>query len=122
MPPESTVNTSPGFSSHVMRFASGSLVSKIFGYARDAAMVAFFGADWLTDAYYAAFRVVNIFRRTVGEGSVNAAFVPALAAEKISGRGRGFFSAAWTMALGGSALLCLAALIFRRELVLLTAR
>lgn len=122
MPTESTLNPSPSFGSHVLRFASGSLVSKVFGYARDAAMVAFFGAGWLSDAYYAAFRVVSIFRRTVGEGSVNAAFVPALAAEKNAGRGREFFSAAWTLALGASSLLCLAAFLFRRELVLLTAR
>ena len=113
---------SPSFGSHVLRFASGSLVSKVFGYARDAAMVAFFGAGWLSDAYYAAFRVVNIFRRTVGEGSVNAAFVPALAAERNADRGREFFAAAWTLALGASALLCAAAFIFRRQLVLLTAR
>ncbi len=122
MPPESTLKASPSFGSHVLSFASGSLVSKVFGYARDAAMVAFFGAGWLSDAYYAAFRIVSLFRRTVGEGSVNAAFVPALASERNAGRGPEFFAAAWTLALGASALLCLAAFLFRRELVLLTAR
>lgn len=122
MTAESTAGGPRSFGGQVLRFASGSLVSKVFGYLRDAAMVAFFGAGWLSDAYYAAFRVVNIFRRTVGEGSVNAAFVPALAAERGAGRGPAFFASAWTLTLAAASALALLAFFFRKELVLLTAR
>lgn len=52
------------------------LVSRILGYARDALVAAAFGGGFLTDAFYAAFRIPNLLRRLLGEGPLTSAFVP----------------------------------------------
>ncbi len=103
--------------------AAAGLITKVLGYARDALLVAFFGGGALADAYYAAFRLMNVFRRTVGEGALNAVFIPLFEKEKTRGQaaGRAFFSSCWTVIFSGSALLCAAGIIFRRELVTLAA-
>jgi putative peptidoglycan lipid II flippase len=120
----------PGTESHDRAFARGmtglagaGLITKALGYARDALFVAFFGGGALADAYYAAFRLVNVFRRTVGEGSLNAVFIPLLEKEK-AGKGPAagvFFSSAWTFIFCLSSAISLAGIIFRRELVTLAA-
>jgi putative peptidoglycan lipid II flippase len=99
------------------------LLTKILGYARDAMLVAVFGGGALTDAYYAAFRILNLFRRTVGEGAINAGFIPALEREKAVSAGHGlrFFSAAWTLIFFASLALALLGVVFREELVRLTS-
>jgi len=103
--------------------AGAGLITKVLGYARDALFVAFFGGGALADAYYAAFRLMNVFRRTVGEGALNAVFIPLLEKEKRLGKDAGhkFFSSFWTLLFAGSVLLCAGGILFRRELVLLTA-
>jgi putative peptidoglycan lipid II flippase len=55
------------------------LASRITGLARDMLFVAFFGVSALTDAFYVAFRIPNLFRRVFGEGAFSQAFVPVLA-------------------------------------------
>ncbi|MEI7482213.1 MAG: murein biosynthesis integral membrane protein MurJ [Elusimicrobiota bacterium] len=99
------------------------LTTKVLGYARDAMLVAVFGGGALTDAYYAAFRILNLFRRTVGEGAVNAGFIPALEKEKAVSREHGvkFFSAAWTLVFFLSLALAALGVVFREELVKLTS-
>lgn len=57
-------------------FGSATLISRILGYARDAAVAAYFGGGYQTDAFYAAFKVPNLLRRFLGEGSLTSAFVP----------------------------------------------
>lgn len=52
------------------------LLSRIFGYIRDMVVAAFFGASWVSDAFFAAFRIPNIMRRLLGEGSLTVSFVP----------------------------------------------
>jgi putative peptidoglycan lipid II flippase len=98
---------------------AANLITKVLGYMRDAMLVAFFGGGALADAYYAAFRLVNIFRRTVGEGALNAVFIPLLEKEKARDDASAavFFSSAWTVILFLSGLLALAGLLFRRQLV-----
>src|SRR5690606_2297211 len=56
------------------------LASRITGLVRDVLFSAVFGASALTDAYYVAFRIPNLFRRVLGEGAFSQAFVPVLAA------------------------------------------
>jgi putative peptidoglycan lipid II flippase len=58
------------------------LASRITGLARETLMAAAFGASPLTDAFYVAFRIPNLFRRVLGEGAFTQAFVPTLAACK----------------------------------------
>jgi len=55
------------------------LASRVTGLVRDMLFVAFFGVSALTDAFYVAFRIPNLFRRVFGEGAFSQAFVPVLA-------------------------------------------
>ena len=58
------------------------LASRVAGLVRDQLFAATFGANALTDAFYVAFRIPNLFRRLFGEGAFSQAFVPVLAASK----------------------------------------
>ena len=52
------------------------LVSRIAGFVRDALMAAVLGTGPAADAFFAAFRFPNLFRRLFAEGAFNTAFVP----------------------------------------------
>ena len=58
------------------RFSSATLISRVLGYFRDFAVAYVFGGGALTDAFYTAFRISNLFRRFLGEGALSSAFVP----------------------------------------------
>lgn len=102
---------------------SATLVTKVLGYIRDALLVAVFGGGALTDAYYAALRLVNVFRRAGGEGALNAVFIPMLEKEKLKPEpaARDFFSSAWTVILLLSTVLAAAGILFKEKFVLLSA-
>ncbi len=53
----------------------GTLISRILGLLRESAFAALF-PRWVTDAWYVAFRIPNIFRRLFGEGSLSVSFIP----------------------------------------------
>ena len=55
------------------------LISRIFGFVRDMVIAWFFGAGMITDAFFVAFRLPNLFRRLFGEGSLTVAFIPVFA-------------------------------------------
>jgi putative peptidoglycan lipid II flippase len=57
------------------------LGSRIAGFARETLMAAALGTGPMADAFYAAFRFPNLFRRLFAEGAFNAAFVPLFAKE-----------------------------------------
>ena len=57
-------------------FSSATLISRILGYIRDASVAYVFGGGMLTDSFYTAFRVSNLFRRLLGEGALSSSFVP----------------------------------------------
>lgn len=73
--------------SSVATFSALTMVSRLFGYLRDAVIFIFFGAGGLTDAFLVAFRVPNFLRRLFAEGAFSQAFVPVLS--EAFGRGRG---------------------------------
>ncbi|ODT72778.1 MAG: murein biosynthesis integral membrane protein MurJ [Pelagibacterium sp. SCN 63-23] len=52
------------------------LVSRVAGFVRDALMAAVLGTGPAADAFFAAFRFPNLFRRLFAEGAFNTAFVP----------------------------------------------
>jgi putative peptidoglycan lipid II flippase len=56
--------------------AFGTILSRILGYIRDMFVANLFGVSMYADAFYAAFRIPNLFRRLFGEGSFSAAFIP----------------------------------------------
>ncbi|MBM4255765.1 MAG: murein biosynthesis integral membrane protein MurJ [Deltaproteobacteria bacterium] len=54
------------------------LLSRITGLFRDIAIGAVFGAGFVTDTFFTAFRIPNMLRRVVGEGASAAALVPVI--------------------------------------------
>ncbi|NVO56513.1 murein biosynthesis integral membrane protein MurJ [Rhodobacteraceae bacterium B1Z28] len=52
------------------------LASRILGFAREILLTAYIGPGPVMDAFVAAFRLPNMFRRFFAEGAFNAAFVP----------------------------------------------
>jgi putative peptidoglycan lipid II flippase len=52
------------------------LLSRIFGFLRDMIVAQIFGAGMATDAFFVAFRIPNLLRRLVGEGSLTVSFIP----------------------------------------------
>jgi putative peptidoglycan lipid II flippase len=57
----------------------------VLGLVREVFMAAFLGTGIVTDAFYAALRLPNMFRRIFGEGAFNSAFVPLFAREMAEG-------------------------------------
>ena len=55
------------------------LLSRILGFVRDAVIAWFLGAGFSSDAFIAAFRIPNLFRRLFAEGSLSSAFIPTFA-------------------------------------------
>jgi putative peptidoglycan lipid II flippase len=60
-------------------FGLATLVSRFSGLARDTVFAILFGTSFVADAFNLAFLVPNFFRRVVGEGNLNPAFVPVFA-------------------------------------------
>ncbi|MEL6436795.1 MAG: murein biosynthesis integral membrane protein MurJ [Pseudomonadota bacterium] len=61
--------------------------SRVLGFVREAMIAAILGAGPVADAFYAAFRFPNLFRRLFAEGAFNSAFVP-LFAKEVEAEGR----------------------------------
>src|SRR5258705_11307152 len=86
----------------------GTLASRLLGFARDAMIAALLGTGPVADAFLIAFQLVNVARRLLTEGALNAALVPAwrrggetggaLAAAAFAGRVLGTVSAALIVA------------------------
>lgn len=60
----------------VTTVGSATLLSRLLGFARDAGIAAVLGAGVLSDAFFAAAQLSNLFRRLLADGALNAAFVP----------------------------------------------
>ncbi|MFA6414116.1 MAG: murein biosynthesis integral membrane protein MurJ [Syntrophales bacterium] len=52
------------------------MLSRIFGFIRDMVVAGIFGAGLVTDAFFVAFRIPNLLRRLLAEGSLTVSFVP----------------------------------------------
>ena len=95
--------------------SSGTLASRLLGFARDSMIAALLGAGPVADAFLVAFQLVNVVRRLLTEGALNAALVPAwlrvreaegaVAAAAFAGRVLGTVSAALIVATALIALL-----------------
>src|SRR5690554_4519845 len=100
----------------IQKFASvgsATFISRIVGFVREAMIGAALGAGPMADAFYAAFRFPNLFRRLFAEGAFNTAFIP-LFAKELEGGGmasaRGFAEqvlsvlCAWLLLISGVAI------------------
>ena len=84
--------------------STGTLASRLLGFVRDSALAALLGAGPVADAFLAAFQLVNVARRLLAEGGLNASLVPvwlrvrdtegAVAAAAFAGRVLGTITAA----------------------------
>ncbi|WP_256807604.1 murein biosynthesis integral membrane protein MurJ [Bradyrhizobium sp. Bra64] len=57
--------------------STGTLASRLLGFARDSLIAALLGTGAVADAFLAAFQLVNVVRRLLSEGALNAALIPA---------------------------------------------
>jgi putative peptidoglycan lipid II flippase len=65
-----------GITRTATRLGAATMLSRVFGLARDTAFATLFGTAFVADAFNLAFLVPNFFRRVVGEGNINPAFIP----------------------------------------------
>src|ERR1700729_2924373 len=63
--------------SSFLTVSTGTLASRLLGFARDAMIAALLGAGPVADAFLVAFQLVNVVRRLLTEGALNASLVPA---------------------------------------------
>ncbi|HEV7879614.1 murein biosynthesis integral membrane protein MurJ [Bradyrhizobium sp.] len=61
----------------ILTVSTGTLISRLLGFARDAMVAALLGAGPVTDAFLVAFQGISVLRRSVTEGALNTALVPA---------------------------------------------
>lgn len=61
----------------ILTVSTGTLASRLLGFMRDAMVAALLGAGPVADAFLVAFQMVNVVRRLLTEGALNAALVPA---------------------------------------------
>jgi putative peptidoglycan lipid II flippase len=98
------------------------LMSRILGFVREILLLSLVGPGPIMDAFVAAFRLPNMFRRFFAEGAFNAAFVP-MFSKKLEGDDNAHKFA--TDALAGLSLVVLIvvglAMVFMPALVWLTA-
>ncbi len=65
-------------------FAAGTMLSRVLGLVRDMMTARYFSVE-IRDAFLVAFRLPNLFRRLLGEGSLSFSFIPVFV-ELIQGR------------------------------------
>ncbi|MEX0310274.1 MAG: murein biosynthesis integral membrane protein MurJ [Tateyamaria sp.] len=98
------------------------LASRVLGFVREIMILSLIGPGPLMDAFVAAFRLPNMFRRFFAEGAFNAAFVPMFSAKLEGEEDAARFG---RDALNGLALVTLAltalAMVFMPALVWATA-
>ncbi|MFG6567955.1 murein biosynthesis integral membrane protein MurJ [Sulfitobacter sp. 1A13679] len=98
------------------------LLSRVLGFLREVLLLSLIGPGPVMDAFVAAFRLPNMFRRFFAEGAFNAAFVPMFAKKLEGEEGAGTFA---RDAFNGLSLVVLAltalGMIFMPGLVWLTA-
>ena len=92
---------------HILKSASiislVTIVSRVLGYVRDQRITLLLGTTLAADAYVLAYRIPNLFRRLVAEGSMTASFIPVFSSYMQEKRGEEVWDFAnrlfWTLAL-----------------------
>src|SRR5437870_11938793 len=92
---------------HILKSASiislVTVVSRTLGYVRDQRITLLLGTTLSADAYVLAYRIPNLFRRLVAEGSMTASFIPVFSGYMQEKSGKELWEFAnrlfWTLAL-----------------------
>jgi putative peptidoglycan lipid II flippase len=96
------------------------MMSRVLGFARDALVAAALGAGPVSDAFFVATRLPNMFRTLFAEGAFNAAFVPMFAG-KVAAEGepaaRLYAEQAFALLLGALLVTTILAEIFMPWLI-----
>jgi putative peptidoglycan lipid II flippase len=72
-------NSPPSLLRNFANVGGLTLASRVLGFVRDMLMAQLLGTGMAADAFLAAFRFPNLFRRLFAEGAFNSAFVPVFA-------------------------------------------
>ncbi len=99
------------------------LLSRILGMVRDMIVAAKFGAGVTTDAFFVAFKVPNLLRSLVAEGSLSTAFVPIFteAKHRSPEEAKLAVGAVTTFVVAVTAILSFFGIIYAKEITLLFA-
>ena len=98
------------------------LLSRVLGFLREVLLLSLIGPGPVMDAFVAAFRLPNMFRRFFAEGAFNAAFVPMFAKKYEGEEGAQKFAQDAFSGLGFVVLALVAlAMVFMPGFVWLTA-
>lgn len=105
-------------------FALGTFLSRILGLLRDMMTARYFPND-VRDAFINAFRLPNLFRRLLGEGSLSISFIPVFVdilsgkapADEREKRARELVGGVFTLLLSVTITLSLLATIFMEEIL-----
>ena len=100
------------------------LISRILGFARDALIANLFGAGMAADAFFVAFRIPNLFRRLLGEGSLTSSFIPIFTeylSKKSKAEAGGLANAFFSLALVVLSVVTLAGIVFAAAIVTVMA-
>nr|WP_303626406.1 murein biosynthesis integral membrane protein MurJ [Roseovarius sp. M141] len=108
--------------SSIFTVGGWTMLSRVLGFVRDVMIAGLIGPGPVMDAFVAAFRLPNMFRRFFAEGAFNAAFVPMFSKRLEAGEDPNGFA---SLAFSGLALVLLfvvsLAMIFMPALVWATA-
>ncbi|MFM1848539.1 MAG: putative lipid flippase MurJ [Pseudomonadota bacterium] len=93
------------------------------GFIRDVLVARLFGAGFIADAFFVAFRIPNLLRSFVAEGALTSAFVPVFAEELRGGseRAQAALSSVGSLLLIATAALSALGVVFAEPIVLLFA-
>jgi len=95
-------NAGMSLSSHIFKVGAWTGFSRVLGLARDLLIARVLGAGRLSDIFFAAFRLPNLFRDLLGEGALSLVFVPMFAKHKNRSKIGPFFASnifSWLMAI-----------------------
>lgn len=76
--PKPVAKSKKSLSRSALTVANCTLISRLFGFARDMLVAQFFGAGIGVDAFLVANKIPNFMRRLFAEGAFSQAFVPVL--------------------------------------------
>lgn len=71
----------------ITTFGGWTLVSRLTGFLRDVVLANYLGAGAVSDAFFVAFKLPNLFRSLFAEGAFTSAFVP-IFSQKLVGDGK----------------------------------
>jgi putative peptidoglycan lipid II flippase len=112
------INSTPSVLKSALFMALGTLLSRILGMVREMVLAALF-PRMISDAFVVAFRLPNLFRRVLGEGSLSASFIPVYieAKNKDPQTAREFKNSIYTMLSVLTATLSVLGIIFMEPLL-----